>query len=58
MGVIEVLLTAAAALLNTMFNELCHFSSCMNEQPLSPILLALLVHRASFQPTTNTVSEQ
>ena len=41
-----------------MFSGLCHFSSCMNKLPLSRILLALLVHRASFEPTTNTVSEQ
>ena len=46
----------AAALLYTMFNGLCHFSSCMNKLPLSQILLALFVHRASFEPTTNTVS--
>ena len=48
----------AAALLYTMFGGLCHFSSCMNKLPLSQILLALSVHRASFEPTTNTVSEQ
>ena len=48
----------AATLLYTMFNGLCHFSSCMNKLSLSQILLALLVHRASFEPTTNTVSEQ